>query len=58
MSLTGGNLMCCEGCPAAFHPACIGMEKPPEGSWYCRDCVNGKMPRYGDIVWVKLGNYR
>ena len=55
---SGGNLMCCEGCPAAFHPACIGMGKLPEGSWYCRDCVNGKMPRYGDIVWVKLGNYR
>ena len=54
----GGDLICCESCPAAYHPKCVGMENIPEGNWFCRDCINGKKPRYGDIIWVKLGNYR
>lgn len=54
----GGDLLCCESCPAAYHPKCVGLDSVPEGQWFCRDCVNGKRPRYGDIVWVKLGNYR
>nr|XP_006812995.1 PREDICTED: histone-lysine N-methyltransferase NSD2-like isoform X2 [Saccoglossus kowalevskii] len=58
MCSKGGSLMCCESCPAAFHPDCIGYDEIPDGSWYCRDCTNGKRPQYGDIVWVKLGNYR
>ncbi|XP_077992011.1 histone-lysine N-methyltransferase NSD2-like isoform X2 [Glandiceps talaboti] len=58
MCSKGGNLMCCESCPAAFHPECIGYDEIPEECWYCRDCANGKRPQYGDIVWVKLGNYR
>ncbi|XP_070541450.1 histone-lysine N-methyltransferase NSD2-like isoform X2 [Ptychodera flava] len=58
MCSKGGSLMCCESCPAAFHPECIGYDEIPEDSWYCRDCTNGKRPQYGDIVWVKLGNYR
>ncbi|XP_033125490.1 histone-lysine N-methyltransferase NSD2-like [Anneissia japonica] len=54
----GGNLLCCESCPAAFHPDCIGYTSIPEGRWFCRDCTNGKRPQYDDIVWVKVGNYR
>lgn len=53
----GGDLLCCESCPAAFHPGCIGTQ-PPDGAWYCEDCISGKRPLYGDIVWVKLGCYR
>uniref|UniRef100_H3AR77 Histone-lysine N-methyltransferase NSD2 n=1 Tax=Latimeria chalumnae TaxID=7897 RepID=H3AR77_LATCH len=53
----GGSLLCCESCPAAFHPDCLNIEMP-DGSWYCNDCRAGKKPRYQDIVWVKLGNYR
>ncbi|CAM9375520.1 unnamed protein product [Lampetra fluviatilis] len=53
----GGCLLCCESCPAAFHPECLGME-PPEGTWCCAECRAGKKPQYHDIVWVKLGNYR
>nr|CAB3264447.1 Histone-lysine N-methyltransferase NSD2 [Phallusia mammillata] len=54
----GGQLMCCEGCPAAFHPTCVDMESPPDGEWFCHDCRHRRRPLYGDIVWVKLGSYR
>ncbi|XP_033756392.1 histone-lysine N-methyltransferase NSD2-like [Pecten maximus] len=54
----GGSLLCCESCPAAFHAECLKMDHTPEGSWYCHDCTQGKRPLYGDIIWVKLGNYR
>nr|XP_033806821.1 histone-lysine N-methyltransferase NSD2 [Geotrypetes seraphini]XP_033806831.1 histone-lysine N-methyltransferase NSD2 [Geotrypetes seraphini]XP_033806839.1 histone-lysine N-methyltransferase NSD2 [Geotrypetes seraphini]XP_033806849.1 histone-lysine N-methyltransferase NSD2 [Geotrypetes seraphini]XP_033806859.1 histone-lysine N-methyltransferase NSD2 [Geotrypetes seraphini]XP_033806868.1 histone-lysine N-methyltransferase NSD2 [Geotrypetes seraphini] len=53
----GGSLLCCESCPAAFHPDCLNIEMP-DGSWYCNDCMSGKKPRFQDILWVKLGNYR
>ncbi|XP_077136304.1 histone-lysine N-methyltransferase NSD2 isoform X2 [Ranitomeya variabilis] len=53
----GGNLLCCESCPAAFHPDCLNIEMP-NGTWFCNDCRAGKKPRFQDIIWVKLGNYR
>ncbi|XP_038070520.1 histone-lysine N-methyltransferase NSD2-like [Patiria miniata] len=58
MCSIGGDLICCDSCPAAFHASCIGFTSIPEGNWYCRDCSIGKRPRYNDIIWVKLGNYR
>ncbi|KAJ8281435.1 hypothetical protein GJAV_G00067660 [Gymnothorax javanicus] len=53
----GGSLLCCESCPAAFHPDCLNIAMP-DGSWYCNDCRAGRKPKYRDIIWVKLGNYR
>ncbi|XP_075714943.1 histone-lysine N-methyltransferase NSD3 isoform X3 [Rhinoderma darwinii] len=53
----GGKLLCCESCPAAFHPSCLNMEMP-QGPWSCNDCRTGKKLHYKQIVWVKLGNYR
>lgn len=53
----GGSLICCESCPAAFHIECLDIPHP-EGSYYCDECVMGKHPRFGNIVWVKLGCYR
>uniref|UniRef100_A0A672MJ91 Histone-lysine N-methyltransferase NSD2-like n=1 Tax=Sinocyclocheilus grahami TaxID=75366 RepID=A0A672MJ91_SINGR len=53
----GGRLLCCESCPAAFHPDCLNIAMP-DGSWFCNDCRSGKKPKYRDIIWVKLGNYR
>jgi hypothetical protein len=35
----GGDLMCCDGCPAAYHPACLGLINVPDGSWFCPSCV-------------------
>ncbi|KAM3830927.1 histone-lysine N-methyltransferase NSD3 isoform 2-T2 [Vipera latastei] len=52
-----GKLLCCESCPASFHPECLNIEMP-DGSWNCNDCKAGKKLRYKQIVWVKLGNYR
>ena len=54
----GGTLICCESCPAAFHPECIEETGIPEGRFFCRDCKDGKELLYGEIVWVKLGMYR
>ncbi|XP_063753320.1 histone-lysine N-methyltransferase NSD3 isoform X2 [Eleginops maclovinus] len=53
----GGKLLCCDTCPASFHPECLEIEMP-EGAWSCSDCRAGKKPHYKQIVWVKLGNYR
>ncbi|XP_018109063.1 histone-lysine N-methyltransferase NSD3 isoform X2 [Xenopus laevis] len=53
----GGKLLCCDSCPAAFHPSCLNLEMP-QGSWSCNDCRSGKKLHYKQIVWVKLGNYR
>ncbi|KAM8974282.1 histone-lysine N-methyltransferase NSD3 isoform 2-T2 [Pelodytes ibericus] len=53
----GGKLLCCDSCPAAFHPSCLNLEMP-QGSWSCNDCRAGKKLHYKQIVWVKLGNYR
>ncbi|KAK3095090.1 hypothetical protein FSP39_010180 [Pinctada imbricata] len=53
----GGSLLCCESCPAAFHTDCLQIEQP-EGSWFCNDCASGKEPLYGEIIWIKLGNFR
>ncbi|XP_069474036.1 histone-lysine N-methyltransferase NSD3 isoform X2 [Ambystoma mexicanum] len=53
----GGKLLCCESCPASFHPACLNIEMP-DGCWNCNDCKAGKKLRFKQIVWVKLGNYR
>lgn len=54
----GGSLVCCETCPAAFHPECANMTSMPEDAWYCSECSSGKKPLYGDIIWIKIGNYR
>lgn len=59
--LVGGSLVCCESCPATFHTECLPDSQKPstsEGVWYCNDCRHGIRPRYGEIVWVKLGAYR
>lgn len=53
----GGSLLCCESCPAAFHPDCLNIDMP-DGSWFCNDCRAGKKLHFQDIIWVKLGNYR
>jgi hypothetical protein len=36
----GGYLICCDGCPAAFHLYCVDppLSEIPEGQWYCKEC--------------------
>ncbi|KAI8476236.1 MAG: hypothetical protein J3K34DRAFT_516657 [Monoraphidium minutum] len=38
----GGELICCEACPAAFHARCTGFasaEEVPDGDWFCWFCA-------------------
>lgn len=36
-----GSLICCDGCPAAYHARCVGLSKVllPDGNWFCPECV-------------------
>lgn len=40
-----GTLLCCDGCPSAYHSRCIGVSKMhiPDGSWYCPECTIDKL---------------
>ncbi|OEL33383.1 DDT domain-containing protein PTM [Dichanthelium oligosanthes] len=46
-----GNLLCCDGCPAAFHSKCVGAVEDllPEGDWI--DSYEGNSPchYYGQV---------
>ncbi|KAK3198699.1 hypothetical protein Dsin_022114 [Dipteronia sinensis] len=35
----GGELICCDNCPAAFHQACLLLQELPAGCWYCANCT-------------------
>ncbi|XP_052184924.1 DDT domain-containing protein PTM-like [Diospyros lotus] len=41
----GGTLLCCDGCPSAYHHRCIGVSKMsiPGGAWYCPECTINKV---------------
>ncbi|WVZ88295.1 hypothetical protein U9M48_034831 [Paspalum notatum var. saurae] len=40
-----GTLVCCDGCPWAYHSRCIGQNKAslPQGVWFCPECVVNKL---------------
>uniref|UniRef100_A0ACD6A152 Uncharacterized protein n=1 Tax=Avena sativa TaxID=4498 RepID=A0ACD6A152_AVESA len=40
-----GTLVCCDGCPWAYHSRCIGQNKAflPQGLWFCPECVVNKL---------------
>ncbi|XP_042758870.1 autoimmune regulator [Panthera leo] len=39
----GGELICCDGCPRAFHLACLSppLREIPSGTWRCYTCLRG-----------------
>ncbi|KAK8560605.1 hypothetical protein V6N13_083042 [Hibiscus sabdariffa] len=37
----GGDLICCEYCPSAFHMKCLGLKDVPNGGWFCPSCCCG-----------------
>ncbi|GAV62693.1 PHD domain-containing protein [Cephalotus follicularis] len=40
----GGSLLLCDGCPRAFHQACLGLQCAPEGDWHCPNCRDKSGP--------------
>ena len=54
-------MICCERCPASFHKDCLVGQLDGDAlpdKYYCDNCETGRMPLYGEILWVKLGQYR
>ncbi|XP_066350192.1 uncharacterized protein [Miscanthus floridulus] len=35
----GGELICCDNCPASYHQACLPCQDIPDGNWYCSSCL-------------------
>lgn len=38
MLLQGGDVVCCDGCRAVYHLACINMESLPDEDFFCPLC--------------------
>ncbi|BBN07392.1 protein MpPTM1 [Marchantia polymorpha subsp. ruderalis] len=65
-----GVLICCDGCPAAYHSRCVGITKQglPPGEWFCPECRADKLDskgvripkgvRGGDLLFVGAENQR
>uniref|UniRef100_A0A8C5T8Z6 Zinc finger PHD-type domain-containing protein n=1 Tax=Malurus cyaneus samueli TaxID=2593467 RepID=A0A8C5T8Z6_9PASS len=51
----GGELICCDGCPRAFHLACLVPPLPrvPSGTWRCGSCVDS-MAEPGQLLEADL----
>ncbi|XP_071347960.1 autoimmune regulator [Trachinotus anak] len=46
----GGELICCDGCPRAFHLTCLDppLTSIPSGSWQCERCCGNRVKREKD----------
>jgi len=58
--MQGGDLICCERCPAVFHKECLDYSISDDDNtpFICASCIQRKPLRYGDLVWVKYANWR
>jgi len=34
----GGDIVLCDRCPSAFHLVCLGLNRVPDGDWFCPTC--------------------
>ncbi|KAK2822398.1 hypothetical protein Q5P01_022463 [Channa striata] len=43
----GGELICCDGCPRAFHLTCLSppLTSIPSGTWRCEQCCGSRVKR-------------
>lgn len=49
-----GSLLSCQSCPLSVHKNCAGDASSP---LTCTRCISGRLPLYGEIVWVKYVHY-
>ncbi|XP_040842544.1 autoimmune regulator [Ochotona curzoniae] len=44
----GGELICCDGCPRAFHLGCLcpPLRDVPSGPWRCPGCLQGRVQQH------------
>ncbi|XP_027367214.1 uncharacterized protein LOC113873334 isoform X3 [Abrus precatorius] len=54
----GGDLILCNGCPRAFHAACLGSQCVPDSNWQCLNCrdnaVNGRESSIVRPIMIRL----
>ncbi|KAJ6216217.1 hypothetical protein RDWZM_007374 [Blomia tropicalis] len=52
----GGDLLCCDRCPAVFHPLCHEppLDKVPDGDWFCYKCVSRNNMTKSDLTEYNL----
>ncbi|XP_045800199.1 increased DNA methylation 1-like [Trifolium pratense] len=34
----GGDIVLCDRCPSSFHLSCLGLDRVPDGDWFCPTC--------------------
>ncbi|XP_050414709.1 chromodomain-helicase-DNA-binding protein 4 isoform X3 [Patella vulgata] len=55
----GGELLCCDQCPSAYHPFCLNppIKNIPDGDWQCPRCsavpLKGKVQKILTWRWVE-----
>lgn len=55
-----GNLLCCDGCPGAYHARCVGITKStlPQGDWLCPECaIDGPDKKHLNSTGLRGGNF-
>ena len=52
----GGDMICCETCPKAYHLSCSVVNELPEGDWFCRTCEKEGRDKSDEPVEGKYSN--
>lgn len=54
----GGEIVCCDTCPITVHKECLPIDVTIDERYICEECESGRLPLYGEIVWVKYASFR
>lgn len=54
----GGEIVCCDTCPITVHKECLPIDVSQVEHYICEECESGRLPLYGEIVWVKYASFR